>query len=98
MKTIVTEYDFLNAFSNYGRENQFSYHGKLALFNYLNEYEQQTGMEIELDIIAICCDFCEYDDINEIKEYYPNIRNEKHLKDFTEVIYTKEDKIIIQNF
>lgn len=98
MKTIITEHDFLNAFNYYGRENQFSYHGKLALFNYLENYEHETGMEIELDIIAICCDFCEYDSIDEIKQYYPNIKNEKHLENFTNVISLDNGKLIIQNF
>jgi hypothetical protein len=38
----------------------FSYEGLGALFEYLTEYEEDTGAELELDVVAICCDFDEY--------------------------------------
>ena len=40
------------------RPNNFSYDGLQVLFDYLEQYEDdvtQNGME--LDVIAICCDF-----------------------------------------
>jgi hypothetical protein len=60
MKTTVNVYDFRDAFKRFDRDN-FSYHGLGALFEYLEEYEDSTGQEIELDVVAICCDFSEYD-------------------------------------
>lgn len=41
-------------------KNNFSYEGKRALFDYLEEYEENIGEKIELDIIALCVDFTEY--------------------------------------
>ena len=29
--------------------------------NYLEEYEQDTGEDLELDVIGLCCDFTEYE-------------------------------------
>lgn len=51
---------FIDAFRIMGRNENFSYHGKKALFEYLEQYEEDTGEEIEFDVIALCCDFSEY--------------------------------------
>ena len=59
MKTTVSRYDFERAFVDYGRKDQFSYEALGLLFDYLESYEQDTGEEIELDVIALCCDYCE---------------------------------------
>ena len=39
------------------RPNDFSYDGLRILFDYFEEYEQETDEEIELDVIAICSEF-----------------------------------------
>jgi hypothetical protein len=59
MKTTVSRYDFERAFVDADRKENFSYEGLNALFDYLEDYEEQTGEEIELDVIALCCDYCE---------------------------------------
>ncbi len=59
MKTTVNFSKFCDAFHKAGRDNNFSYDGKRALFDYLEEMEQSTGEELELDVIALCCDFDE---------------------------------------
>ena len=59
MKTTVFLCDFREAFARAGRQSQFSYDGLAILFDYLEEIEQDTGEEIELDVIALCCDFAE---------------------------------------
>ena len=58
MKQTINFYDFNQAFNNI-RPANFSYDGLLALFNYLEQYEDDCGTEIELDVIALCCDFTE---------------------------------------
>ena len=60
MKQTVNEYDFCHAFVLADRKYSFSYAARKALFAYLEEYEKETGTEIELDVIGICCDFAEY--------------------------------------
>jgi hypothetical protein len=59
MKTTVSKYDFERAFVDANRKDQFSYEGLAVLFDYFESYEEETGQEIELDVIAICCDYTE---------------------------------------
>ena len=60
MHITVTSAMFADAFRRMGRENQFSREALEALFNYLEEYEQDTGEDLELDVVGLCCDFTEY--------------------------------------
>ena len=59
MKTTVSKSDFRDAFRAMGRTDQFSYEGLGVLFDYLESYEEDTGEEVELDVIALCCDYYE---------------------------------------
>ncbi len=69
MKKTVNLSDFRDAFQRMGREKQFSYEGLEHLFDYLEQYEEDTGEDFELDVIAICCDFSE-DTLENIAEQY----------------------------
>ena len=60
MKTIVSEYQFVDAFRLCGRETQFSVPARRALFAHFERVEEDSDTEIELDPIAVCCDFAEY--------------------------------------
>ena len=70
MKQTVTEYQFVDSFRACGRESQFSVPARRALFEYLEEYENSTGEEIELDPIAICCEWAEYKSPKEAAKVY----------------------------
>jgi hypothetical protein len=59
MKTTVSRYDFERAFVDADRKDNFSYEALGLLFDYFEDYEEQTGEEIELDVIAICCEYTE---------------------------------------
>ena len=58
MRQSVNFYDFDNAFQSI-RPDNFSYEGRRALFDYFEQYEEDCDTEVELDVIAICCDFSE---------------------------------------
>ena len=60
MKKTINEIEFINEFEKMNRGNNFSMEGKKALFEYIEQYEEETGEEIELDIIALCCEYTEY--------------------------------------
>ena len=60
MKTLVTLNSFAESFRQCGRERHFSSAALSALFNYFEKMEEDTDTEIELDPIAICCDWEEY--------------------------------------
>ncbi len=69
MKETVTESRFLDVFRQV-RPNQFSRPALVALFDYLDQLEQDLGEEQELDVISICCDWTEYKDAIEAAEAY----------------------------
>ena len=56
MKKSVSITDFMDAFEKM-RPSNFTYEGLECLYNYLIDYEHDTGTEIELDVIALCCDY-----------------------------------------
>ena len=70
MKITINEYQFEQAFRDAGRGDNFSYAGLQALFEYLQSYEDDGGEEIELDVIALCCEFTEYEDLDEFQANY----------------------------
>jgi predicted ArsR family transcriptional regulator len=59
MKQTVDFQTFRDTFRAYDRADQFSYEALSALFEYLDQWEADTGEELELDVIAFCCDFAE---------------------------------------
>jgi len=59
MKRTITQSDFIDAFRDYGREDQFSYEALCALFEFFDDLDEQCDTETELDVIAICCEFSE---------------------------------------
>jgi hypothetical protein len=59
MKTTIDFSDFREAFRRYDRESSYTRQGLELLFYYFEELESDLGEEIELDVIAICCDYDE---------------------------------------
>ena len=57
MKQSTTFSAFVDAFHAHDRYDQFGYKALRVIFDYLEEYEDSTGEEVELDVIAICCDY-----------------------------------------
>jgi len=68
MKTTVYFSEFSDLFGMI-RPDNFSYEGLRILFDYLEEFEESIGEEVELDVIAICCDFSE-DSFENIADQY----------------------------
>ena len=57
MKTTVNQSEFIDAFHRYDRYEQFGYDALVSLFDYIEQFEQDSGEEMELDVIALCCDY-----------------------------------------
>ena len=99
MKTTVSQLDFQEAMKTY--ECGFDYNGSEALFNYFEELENDCGIEIELDPVAIRCEFTQYENLKEFhndydEEDYPDI---EAIRDYTQVIEIDgTDGFIIQCF
>jgi hypothetical protein len=100
VKDTITIYQFTDWFrSGEGYKNNFSYDGLGALFDYIEELENDMGEDIEFDPIALCCEYSEYDSFEELKDDYDNIESIDDLYDWTTVIHIPDSNgIIIQQF
>ena len=99
MKTNVNFYEFRNWF-NQNRPNNFSADGLVALFDYFEQYEEDSGIELEFDPIAICCEYNEYENMAEFhkdydKETYPDL---EAINDATQLITLIDGGLIILAF
>src|ERR1035437_7223054 len=98
MITTVMFGDFCDSFSD-SYKNNFSYEGKRALFDYLENYEEETGTQIELDTIALCCEYTEYDNLEELQANYSDIESMDDLENNTTVIRIEgSDRFIIADY
>lgn len=71
MKQTITKQHFIDTCRSWpDREQRFSYEGLDALYDYLENYEEETGTETEFDYIALCCDYTEYDSPQEAVAQY----------------------------
>ena len=94
---------FHDMFKKY-RPDNFSYYGLQVLFDYIEELENCTGEQIELECIAICCEYSESTP-EEIIEYYSLDSEEydpediekivEYLEDHTSVCGVTEDNTIV---
>ena len=98
MKQTITEYQFQNAFQDANRGENFSYGGLTALFEYFEELEESIGAEIEMDVIAICCEYTEYDNINEYNNNHDAVDDIDDIEQRTTVIRINDESFIIQDF
>ena len=85
MKEYVNKYTFRNRFrSSDNYANQFSTKGLDALFEYIEQYEDDCGEEFEFDMVGICCDYSEYDDIEDFNKQYSHVKDGYTLDDIRE--------------
>lgn len=99
MKMTLNFYAFERAFQRYDRSEQFSYEGLQALFEWLEDFESDTGEEQELDVIGLCCDFMEYENLKEFQaEYGKEYESIEDIENDTIVIPIDKESFIIQVF
>tara|TARA_R100000656_G_C3917149_1_gene122099 strand:+ start:434 stop:769 length:336 start_codon:yes stop_codon:yes gene_type:complete len=104
-----------NAFNNWfikHRPDNFSYEGRKALFEYLDELDgavtDETGsnscLGIKFDPIAICCEYSEYENLEEFNKDYSfsdkfPYKDIEQIEEITSVIKIPDSqKFIIQVF
>ena len=70
----VNKNQFIDAFRTWDTyKNNFSYEGLQALYDYLWEVSEcMDNQQIELDVVAICCDYTEYENFQEFVDAYGN--------------------------
>jgi hypothetical protein len=109
MKQTVNFSDFVDAFRAYDRYDQFGYQALMVVFEYLEELEESTGQELELDVVAICCDYAT-DNWEDIAKNYSidldGLENDEekqqavidHLNENTVVLGETDCEIVYQSF
>lgn len=90
----VTKSIFIDEFKA-ARPDNFTYSGLSALFDYLDEYEHEP--ELEFDVVGLCCDFCQYDTVEDACKAY-GLESVEQLEQHTIIIDCADDSVIIQNF
>ena len=94
---MIDKYEFRDAFMNWhggAYKNNFTYFGIDAMYDYFDEIE-----EYELDLVGICCNYEEYENLAEIQESYPDIQSVEELRNYTEVIeIPNTERLIIAKY
>ena len=110
MITQVTQGQFHDAFRTMDRQDQFSYQALNELFGYYYDLSEDSGEEFYLDVIAICCEWSEYESALEAGQAYEpegwqamteDDANESALnwlRDRTQVIELSTGGVIITDF
>lgn len=91
MYQTISQWDFVRAFTEMNRESNFSEEGRIALFELLEEVNPDS----ELDVIAICCDFTEYSNLNELKAEYSHLLEDEEFEDDDEVLEFFRDETVV---
>lgn len=103
--TISHASQFRDEFRQAGRQDQFSYEA----LNMLYEYFEDIDPDMELDVVAICCDYCE-DTVEGVAEAYglelPEDENDDerrqavfdYLSDHTSVVGDTATGFVYANF
>lgn len=106
--TIDNGYQLEQLFKECGRENHFSYEGFNALYDYLDEYSEEVGEDFKVDVIAICCDFTEYESWEELynnysysynneRKTFEELEEDNELDDFKEWVQDRATVIEVTN-
>ena len=88
--TIDSAAQFSDMFYHAGRGEQFSYEALEALYEYYNEFG-----DYELDVVAVCCDWCEHGSLDEALEAC-GAENLDELQDNNFVILLKTGSVLVQ--
>lgn len=99
IKETITQSQFIDAFrrSDY-RKDSFSYEGLKALYDYLWDYSEDVG-DIELDVVAIDCDYTEYCNLEDLQNSYEDVQSLDDVRDNTTLIeIPNTSRFIIGNY
>ena len=94
----VDFYDFERAFVTANRNDDFSYQAKRVLFDYLEEIEESTGEQIELDVVALCCEYNEVKYSDFIGEYSQDFDGPEYAESESDAEYDSRLRAAIHEY
>lgn len=59
IQTVDNYYQFEQAFRDAGRSDNFTYRGLRVFFDWLESCSDDIGENVELDVVALCCEYRE---------------------------------------
>ena len=87
----LTKSQFSDAFNKMGRGEQFSYEARDLIYDYLDESESY-----ELDVIGICCEFAEYENLKEFQNDYGEEYNSiESIEEATTVLRNSNSNLFV---
>ena len=99
MKQSINIREFERAFCDYDREDNFTTEGLVALYDFIEQLDEGSGTDTELDVVALCCEFTEYADLAEFQSNHSDeYQSIDDISDQTIVIRVNSDRFIIQDF
>ena len=90
----ISKSDFITEFAQWeNRKDKFSYDALGAIYDYLEEI--YTEEPFEMDVVAICCDFTEYDTAEEYHAEYGAETDEEKEEQEEYIIAILDDGSIV---
>ncbi len=90
----VNKSQFRDAFIHMNRKENFSYEALGVLFDYFEEVDENW----ELDVIAICCDFTEYESLEGFNKEHDEAESIDDIEERTTVLRLDNGGFVIQNY
>ena len=95
MKRTVNKIDFVRGFEDFNREDSFSVEAREAIFDYIEE----VNPDWEYDPIAVCVEWTEYENLDELNEAYgTEYESWNEVADETTVLELSGEKAVIMDF
>lgn len=109
LKYTLDTSEFSNLFDQYNRGDNFSIAARKALFDYYEDLSGDIGESIDIDVIAICCEWAEYTLDELVQEYGYMVDDLEHFGEIVELLeqnttvlevehYGKESTYLVQAF
>jgi hypothetical protein len=93
----LNKYDFINEFETSAeRKDQFSYNALSALYDFIDNYSEDCSEPYEFDMIAICCEWMEYNTIEQAAKDYSVSSSE--LEDNTMVLECDNGHVMVLQY
>ena len=88
----ITEWDFVKSFDDVNRATNFTVAGRKALF----EMFEELAPDMELDPIAVCCEYTEYASLEEWKQDYEYVAEDEDEEDDYALDYLRDQTIVLE--
>ena len=94
---VYNAYELQKLFVDMGRGEQFSFEALETLFDLLTWMSEDSGNDFVVDVIALCCEFAEYESVEDFNEQngtefvnWESVQNDGDIENWT---FDKDGKV-----